>query len=240
MDLVKQIDIFGDSVMKGVQLDEKNRRYFTPKEDNADRFQRKYPISIRNSSKFGCTIEKGFGLIVKALERGSVRDMALLEYGGNDCDYDWNAVSDDPKGNHVPHTPLETFEMVYGKILRMLQAKGIQPLVMTLPPIDAEKYFRWICRDGLDREAILKWLGDVQMIYRFQELYSAAAVKMAIQTGAVVIDVRSAVLDKHNFRELLCEDGIHPNEKGRQLIWNVLGEFAGGFLREQGAVEMMA
>ena len=67
------------------------------------------------------------------------------------------------------------------------------------------------------------------MIYRFQELYSQAAEKVARDTGTLLIDVRSVFLDKHNFRELICEDGIHPSEEGHRLIRNTFREFAGRY-----------
>lgn len=230
MGLGKQIQIYGDSIMKGVQLDTASERYYLPKENSFALFQEEYPLDIHNNSKFGCTIEKGCQQLEKALNKGLSCDMVLLEYGGNDCDYDWEKVAENPEKEHLPHTEIHTFEKVYRKMLSMLKARGVTPILMSLPPIDAEKYLNWICRTGLSRENILKWLGDVQMIYRFQELYSNTVVKIARETNTLLIDVRSVFLDKHNFKNLICEDGIHPNQEGQKLMKQIFEEFTNNYL----------
>ena len=230
MDLAKQIQIYGDSIMKGVQLDTASERYYLPKENNFTVFQEEYPLDIHNNSKFGCTIEKGCQQLQKALDKDLACDMVLLEYGGNDCDYDWAKVAENPEKEHLPHTDIHTFEKVYRKMLSMLKEHGLTPIMMSLPPVDGEKYLNWICHNGLNRENILKFLGDVQMIYRFQELYSNAAVKIARETNTLLIDVRSVFLDKRNFKDLICEDGIHPNEEGHKLMKRVFEEFTKNYL----------
>ena len=94
--------------------------------------------------------------------------------------------------------------------------------MMTLPPIDAEKYFRFITRGGLNGEKILKWLGDVQVIYRFQELYSDAVSLLAAKKGLPCVDVRSCLLPDHRFDTLVSEDGIHPTERAYEKIADIL------------------
>ena len=69
------------------------------------------------------------------------------------------------------------------EMLDTLRQKGVKPVMMTLPPIDAARYLAHICRDGLSREAIMSWLREVQMIYRHQELYSDAAARLAMSEG---------------------------------------------------------
>lgn len=64
------------------------------------------------------------------------------------------------------------------------------------------------------------------MIYRFQELYSDTVVRIAHETNTMLVDVRSSFLNKRNFSELLCEDGIHPTEQGYNLIKQTFFEFA--------------
>ena len=115
-------------------------------------------------------------------------------------------------------------------MLTTLKDPAIQPSLMSLPPMDAEKYLSWITRAGLNRENILKCLGDTQMIYRFQELYSHTIMMLAYETKSLFVDVRAAFLDKHNYKDLLCDDGIHPNEEGHQLIKQVFSQFADAYL----------
>ena len=46
-------------------------------------------------------------------------------------------------------------------MIQTLREKGIEPVLANLHPIDAVKYFDWITKDGLSKEAIMKWLKDV-------------------------------------------------------------------------------
>lgn len=54
---------------------------------------------------------------------------------------------------------------------------------MTLPPIDAVRYYEWIGRDIEGKENILVWLGDVQQIYRSHAAYNRLVVELARQLG---------------------------------------------------------
>lgn len=215
---LKSLCIFGDSIMKGVMLDNSSKKYVLMPGRDFSTFTESYGMTIDNNSKFGCTIDRGMERIDKTLSQGHKYDAALLEYGGNDCDFNWREVSEAPECEHQPKTQPETFRRLYKEMITKLQSAGILPLVMTLPPIDAEKYLTWLVRGGLSRENIIKWLGDVNMIYRFQEFYSTIAADVARECGAVLVDVRSAFLTRHDFDTLICDDGIHPNEKGHFII----------------------
>jgi lysophospholipase L1-like esterase len=226
MDLIKQIAVYGDSILKGVMLDRESQKYYFSSKGVVNNLGDLEPFQIKNYSKFGCTIKKGYQFIQKGLNKGIECDIMVLEYGGNDCDYDWQAISLNPEKNHIPNTPVDQFKAIYIKIIDELKEKGINPLMMSLPPVDAERYLTWITRDGLNRENIVKFLGDVQMIYRFQELYSNTIAAIAAEKNCLFIDVRRLFLDKHNFKDLLCDDGIHPNEAGHQLIGESIRAFS--------------
>ena len=112
-------------------------------------------------------------------------------------------------------------------MIHLLKKNGILPIIMSLPPIDAQRYFDWFCRPGLDKHAILEWLGgDIQTIYRHQEMYSNALCRTALENHVPLVDVRTPFLAAKNCRDLLCIDGIHPNHEGHRLIGQVFGEFA--------------
>ena len=66
------------------------------------------------------------------------------------------------------------------------------------------------------------------MIYRYQELYSAAIMKLALRRRFPVVDVRSYFLDKHNYGELISYDGIHPSEAGYALIHRAFDDYLQG------------
>jgi lysophospholipase L1-like esterase len=70
----------------------------------------------------------------------------------------------------------------------------------------------------------MKWLGDVNMIYRWQELYNVEVMLLATKMAVPIIDIRSAFLKCKNYCDYLCEDGIHPNSKGYELIYRTIAE----------------
>ena len=218
------VEIYGDSIMKGTLLDNITKRY-SYKKDLLTPIEDSFPLELKNRSKFGCTIEKGEKMLDIALAQGPSCDTILLEYGGNDCDFHWDQVAENPSGEHFPHTPLARFESIYRSMIEKMRANGIEPIVMSLPPIDAEKYFAWFTRSGINKQNILRWLGDIQLIYRHQELYSLSATKLALELHCRFVDVRSAFLGRHDYKLLLCEDGIHPNESGYQLISDVFSSY---------------
>ena len=115
------------------------------------------PLSIAPS--LDVRLPKGWNSFPGPWKRAWSVTRVVLEYGGNDCDYDWAAISAHPQGIHQPHTPLPEFVRCCREMIRMLRARGILPIVMSLPPIDAQRYFDWFCRQGLDKPAVLRWLG---------------------------------------------------------------------------------
>ena len=92
-------------------------------------------------------------------------------------------------------------------------------MLMTLPPLDSKRYFKWVSKK--DRKAeknILKWLGDVNRIYYWQEQYSKKVAEVAKENDVELIDVREAFLKEKEYSKFLCIDGIHPNKEGHKLI----------------------
>ena len=221
----KQVEIFGDSVLKGIQINPENRRYHINNTIDVAKIEQTHALSIRNFAKFGCTATKGLALIEKRLKgQEPFCDAVIMDFGGNDCDYNWAAIAESPQGEHLPHTPLETFAETYYKIIGLLKANGIRPILTTLPPLDAQKFFHWFC-NGLDKSKVLKWLGDVQLIYRWQESYSRTVEKIARDTDTLLVDLRGAFLKHRNLDLLLCEDGTHPNTQGQRVITQAFMDF---------------
>lgn len=232
---VEEIAIWGDSVMRGVIYDPAREKYVLLEENSADRASRSLGLRLRNRARMGCTITKGMTILKKDMAGGLQTDAALIEFGGNDCDFDWEAVAAAPEKEHQPKTPLGIFTSQLTDMVNMVKAKGISPLMMTLPPIHAQRYFDFFTRGGLSRENILRWLGDVQFIYRWHEQYNAAVVRVARQCGCLLADVREAFLSCRHYEELLCVDGIHPNAEGHALMESVLENF-GLSLRRSGVI----
>jgi len=220
--------IYGDSLMKGTVLD-KAYRYRAVMAENLKRFAQRFNIVAENKSRFGSTSIKGLSLLKRDLAEGMNADYALLEFGGNDCNFRWNEISVNPDKRHEPLTKMDRFIATYRAMIEALRGANVTPILMTLPPIDAERYLDFLGRNGNNTSKILKWLGDVNMIYRYQESYSDAISQVAEDTKTPLVDVRGYFLNRRNYMDVMSIDGIHPNEEGHRLIYNAFEEFAEEF-----------
>ena len=211
------VTMFGDSILKAVLYEDGRYRMNTALERA---FAEESGITIRNRAHFGCTIRKAIASIRQSCAgSGDREDFVLLEFGGNDCDYDWAQISRDPTLRIQCKTPPEEFAALYREAIGSIRQSGRIPLAMTLPPIHSERYLDFICRDGLSKENILKWLGDAGAIGRRQRMYSELAQQIAREEQAEIIDIRAAFpQDERSLEALLCEDGIHPNPEGQKRI----------------------
>ena len=216
-----KFQIYGDSLMKGILVDEQFR-YKPSAKALVAQLQQETGAEIINHAHFGYTAAKGQAVLDRDLQKGLNCQMALLEFGGNDCDHDWKAVAAHPEAEHLPNTSLQNFLDTLSSMAQSLLDRGIQPVLMTLPPLDAQKYLDFIGRLGSDTGAVLSWLGDVQMIYRWQELYSNAIAGLATRLNLPLLDVRSRFLSRRDYGGLIARDGIHLTETGYQLIFDTL------------------
>lgn len=217
--------LFGDSVAKGVIFDSIRRKYRVIKDCFAASMETQEHLRVTNYSKFGCTITKGRELLERHAAELSSYDFVVFEFGGNDCDFDWHAIEENPDGEHLAKTPIAVFEEEYRKAVRFTRENGGTPVLLSLPPIDAHRYFNWFTQ-GENAENILRWLGDIDRIYRWHEMYNLAVCRVAMEEHVLLLDISSRFLERSHYEELLCEDGIHPNEKGHELIFASLREAA--------------
>ncbi len=218
---IHRIALCGDSILKGIQLAPEGEKYRVENTMDFSQLEARTGCRVENLSRFGCTVTKGKILIERALAAGTLGECVVMDYGGNDCDFDWAAIAADPVGEHLPKTPLQEFLATYRDLIRLLKENGIRPLLTTLPPLQPEWFFAWFC-ERFDGKNILSWLGDVSAIYRYQENYSRAVERLAFEEGVQVIDLRGAFLQDRRLVSLLCRDGIHPNSYGQKIIAEVL------------------
>jgi len=222
---MSKICLFGDSISKGVIIDEIYDRYAMTKNSFANILSAgETGLDLINFSMLGCTIQKGRSLITRHIKDVENCEITVLEYGGNDSDHIWSEVSENPKGEHLPKTPIDEFVRNYREIVIQLKNMGKKIVMLNLPPIDEHKYFDWVSR-GLNKENILMWLGGSdEYIYRWHEIYNVQVCNIASEFQIPVIDIRSAFLKMRNYSDLLCADGIHPNEKGHEIIAGVIAK----------------
>ena len=210
--------IFGDSVGKGVVLSDTGR--YASGSPDINSLTGRDDITLKNYSRFGFVTEKTLWLIEKCGDEIASSDAVFIEVGGNDCDFDWQSISETPDEEHLCKTPPALFEKIYTELLKKAKAFGKKVFALNLPPIVAARYFKNISqRAGVCAENVLKWLGSVETIYRYQEMYSIMVEKIARAVDVALIDIRSAFLSDHHYENFICEDGIHPNPKGYEPIY---------------------
>lgn len=219
---IRKMVIWGDSVAKGVVYDDTRARYVLAKPPAAQIVAEQTGIEVINHARMGSTIEAGLEIQRHDIQSGLQADAAIIEFGGNDCDFDWRAISEAPDARHLPKTPLALFEQKLREMIALAREASMQPLLLTLPPINADRYFDFISKDGLSRDNILRWLGDKNHIYRFHEQYSGLISRVARECSCRLLDVRAAFLSEWRTMDMLCHDGIHPTPDGQRLIGNYI------------------
>ncbi len=215
---MKKLEIIGDSILKGVTYNADTNRYKLYGSTLDSRLAER-GVEVSRACRMGATVEQGSERLKKILESGDdlTDTHILLEFGGNDCDYVWSEVSASPDTEHTPRTAPERFAAVYSDMIKSAQERGAKVTLASLVPIDAQKYMNFITR-GLSYDNILRWLGDVSMLYRWHEGYSRAVESFARSFSCPVLDLRGLFLGSHDFSGLLCADGIHPTVEGHKMI----------------------
>ncbi|MBC8080184.1 MAG: SGNH/GDSL hydrolase family protein [Gorillibacterium sp.] len=210
--------VSGDSISKGVVYDEEKGKYVVLEDNYVSILQAKLKGIIRNTARFGNTLTKGVNRLHKDVLVDSP-DVVLIEYGGNDCDFNWNEIADNPTEEHCPKTDFHLFELKLKEAIHFLKSEKIIPVLMTLPPLNADKYLKWVSKNNpLTESCILEWLGSATKIYWWQERYNSMVIKVAQETRTKWIDKRGAFLQYPDYTKFLCVDGIHPNQEGHRII----------------------
>ncbi|MEI0739330.1 SGNH/GDSL hydrolase family protein [Paenibacillus sp. JTLBN-2024] len=138
--------VSGDSISKGVIYDEVRNKYVILEDNYVSLLQNKLKGAVRNTARFGNTLLKG----ISNLKRDVMKEkpnIVLIEYGGNDCDYNWNEIAKDPGREHHPKTDFHTFEKVLMETVNDLKSQQIIPILMSLPPLNADNYFKWVTQN---------------------------------------------------------------------------------------------
>lgn len=220
-----KIVVCGDSISAGVVYDEDEEKYVKTKDTFVCMMQNRLNCAITNISRFGNTISTALPRLKKDMTKEKP-DVVMIELGGNDCDYKWDQIAADPKAEHLPATDIGIFQRTLEQLAGSLNLQGIKPVFTTLPPLDPDRYFKWVSKNSLEAAShIMEWLGSVSRIYWWHERYNSAVIKAAKNSNAPLIDLRSAFLSTVDFRNYICKDGIHPNKDGHKLICKTISEY---------------
>lgn len=220
---MKKTKIFalGDSLTKGVVLTERNR-YSVTDRCFIDIISSELDLLVENYGKFGCTVSFGANVIDRHSAEITASDYTFIEYGGNDCDFDWMEIADEPFREHTARTALDSFKEQFAALVERVRALGSVPVIISLPPIISDTYFSFLSRfmNEEQKANVVRWLGgDVGIIARWHETYNRALFMIAALTNAQIIDITTPFdTYRGNLKSLYCPDGIHPNNKGHRLI----------------------
>lgn len=225
MQVTKKFVGLGDSIVKGVLMtQEENGKVCYSLSDNniVDRVGARVRVDVLNLGKMGCTVETGERILQRHVEKLSGTEYIMLCFGGNDSDYDWRAIANNPAAEHKPKTSLDSFECVYARVINMVKELGYRPLILTLPPMDAQKYFDFFSStfSTEQKKNVLGWLkGSVKTILYGHDLYNEALKRISASTDTQLIDITTPLGDGKKY---LCEDGIHPNLLGQDAIAKIV------------------
>lgn len=216
-----RISALGDSLTKGVVLTERNR-YSVLDNNFMEIVGRELDICVDNYGKFGCTVAFGECVIDRHRDEIASSDYTFIEYGGNDCDFDWMKIADSPDDLHNPKTSLVSFKQQLTSLVEKIRSLGSRPVIVSLPPIISDLYFSFFSRtmSAEQKNNVVKWLGgDIGVISRWHESYNRALFDVARTTRSDIVDITTPFdTFRGNLSSLYCSDGIHPNAEGHRLI----------------------
>ncbi len=216
---MKNVVVLGDSISRGIVL--KGERYSILDNGFVDRCAESLCLNVQNYSKMGCTIDKGEQILEQHKEDVAKADITVLEYGGNDSDFFWNEIADDPTALHLPKTGLNRFHDTYIKLIRRIRCLGSKPVLFSLPLMDGQRFFEFTTRrmSTSGRNNTLSWLGgQIERIRNYHDMYNLEVFHIAREQSVLVVDITTPFLLNQDYTRYLCADGIHPNEEGHSLI----------------------
>ena len=223
-----KITLFGDSIGKGITTD--NGKIELLSQTAVGLFEDDYGLKIDNRACYGQSVKRltKKGVVdsyIKSIDKGR-NNVAVIELGGNDADFDWKTVGLSPNGEHTPNTEIKEFSSLYGETISKLQDAGVKVVACTIVPIDSKRFFNRVIGGLTDKNRVLEFFkGDYNTIHRHQEMFNNEILKNAYSQGAKVIDLRRKFLDTNDFEGLMCLDGIHPNERGQAEIFSAINEY---------------
>lgn len=223
-----KITVFGDSIPKGVFLD--NKRLKKTEVNAVSMLERDFGLNIDNRSNFGQTLARliAKGEIDKFVSNLNQNDknFVVFSIGGNDADYDWKSIPTNPQIEHGANTDLDSFEQILQQSIQLIQSKGVRVAVTTLLPVHSQRFFDNVICTLADGEQVLKFLNnDVDNISRHQQCYNDCILRVAIRNSCDIIDLRKQFCMLTNYQDYMCMDGIHPNDEGQALMAHTVAQY---------------
>ena len=146
--------------------------------------------------------------------------------------YDWQAIAADPSAKHNPQMDLVAYKALYTNRIAQARAQGLEPVLVSLPIIDENRYFAFITR-GMsiqERKNVLYWLGGhIERLRNIHALYNLALFRLASTQCVHIIDITSPMLASDHFNQLLEQDGVTLSLEGQALVDDELASLVSRF-----------
>lgn len=148
-------------------------------------------------------------------------DKTILIQPESGLNFDWNAISINPSAHHEPQIDLVAYKALYINKIAQARACGQEPVLVSLPIMDEDRYFAYITR-GMSmqqRKNVLYWLGgNTERLRNIHALYNLALFRLAATQCVHIIDITSPMLATAHYCELLAQDGVTLSAEGDALV----------------------
>ena len=159
-------------------------------------------------------------------------DKTLIIQPESGLQYNWQEIAANPSGQHEPVMDLVAYKAQYTNRIAQARAHGQEPVLVSLPIMDENRYFAFITR-GMsmqERKNLLYWLGGkTERLRNIHALYNLSPFRLAAQQCVHIMDITSPMLASAHYEQLLEQDGVTLSPEGKQLIENELSTLISRF-----------
>ena len=159
-------------------------------------------------------------------------DKTLIIQPESGLQYNWQEIAANPSGQHEPAMDLVAYKAQYTNRIAQARAHGQEPVLISLPIMDENRYFAFITR-GMsmqERKNLLYWLGGkTERLRNIHALYNLSLFRLAAQQCVHILDITSPMLASAHYEQLLEQDGVTLSPEGKQLIENELSTLISRF-----------
>jgi len=139
--------------------------------------------------------------------------------------YNWQAIAANPSEQHTPIMDLVAYKAQYTNRIAQARAHGQEPVLVSLPIMDEDRFFATITRGMTmqERKNVLYWLGGTtERLRNIHELYNLALFRLAALQCVHIVDITSPMLASKHYEALLNQDGVTLSPAGEELVNNEL------------------
>jgi lysophospholipase L1-like esterase len=220
-----KVILFGGSISQGIVYNPNRNRYQLLKSCFGNQLQEQLKGQVLKRGRIGNSLKQAMTRFKKDV-LDEEPDFVIIEFGGNDSDFDWEQVAQAPFRSHQPKVELREFEALLRELIQTLNKHEITPIIFRLLPASAEQYIHWLTKEApAKRVSILQYLGSIQNLADLHLSYDAVIRKVAQETHTHTIDIRKKMLHEKDFLKYFCVDGIHPNAEGHDFFADIILDF---------------